>query len=361
VKNDAQFGLILPFWAKNSGAYKNPDLYAAEWLFPDANVDVPLAIVFAVRLEIEEATDAYVAMLKFTAERYSGRDPTLGKIDYYIVGNEIGQGFMWNNMGPCDELSEYVRRYEKVLRISDQAVKSEYAEARVYASFDHFWDALYCEGMELPCDPSWDVSFETIKSMGTQRYKNKEVLDELNRQTKLNGDFDWGVVWHAYAYDLFNPAVWLDEYVDGFSRDDSAAFVTFWNLEVLDAHLHRSEQLYDGKPRPVILTESGYHANGAEQEKMAAASYAFSYYKCLTLDSVAVYNMGRPMDSTDEGGLMLGYTYADGRLKTPETDVIAGIDTPDSLAVTAPYLKLIGEKTGRKLESWADLIQGLEL
>jgi hypothetical protein len=357
----ATLGVILPFWAANGNAYRDPDLYASEWIYPEANVGVPLAVVFAVRLETAEATDAYAAMLKFTAERYSGANPELGIVSYYVVGNEIGQAFMWNNMGPCESLIEYVSRYEKVLRLSDQVVKSTCADIRVYASFDHFWDAQYCEGMELPCDPSWNISFEVVKSMGAQRYKNKEVLVELNRQSKENGDFNWGVVWHAYAYDLFNPEVWLDENVPGFSRDENAAFVTFWNLEVLDDYLCRPEMLYDGRPRPLVLTESGYHADGILQEKLAAASYAFSYYKCLTTQSVAVYNMGRPIDSTDEGGLMLGYAYADGRLKQPEVEVIAAVDTADSFEVTKPYLELIGQRLGKKYNNWSELIPGLEL
>src|SRR5690606_11812941 len=130
-----------------------------------------------------------------------------------------------------------IDEYATALRIADLAVRSQHEGLRVYASFDHFWQAKF----ELPAGRSMP---------------GRKLLDELNRISKQEGDFPWGVAMHPYPENLFNPKFWEDATAP-LSFD--APRITLHNIEVLTSFLRQPEMMCGNEVRRVTLSEQGFH------------------------------------------------------------------------------------------------------
>ncbi|HTD64920.1 MAG TPA: DUF5722 domain-containing protein, partial [Candidatus Limnocylindria bacterium] len=83
--------------------------------------------------------------------------------------------------------------------------------------------------------------------------------------------------------------------------------ITFKNIELLPDYLRRSELLYNGQPRRIILSEQGFHTpKGTNGEAIQAASYCYAYKKIERLDGIDSFILHRHVDHKAEGGLLLG-------------------------------------------------------
>jgi len=302
----------------------NPDSPNKDIIHPDST---PEGTVFAPNLTNEIGVNYYQAITSFLAERYSRADQAYGRVMGYIVGNEVGQNKVWNNMGP-KLVDEYVKQYEYTLRTTYNIVKSKMQNARVYISLDHFWN------MANSFDSKW-------------LYDNKMIVDKLSKVAKAGGDYEWNVAFHPYPEDLFNPKTWNDKTAtDSFDTYR----ITFKNLQVLTNYLQQEGLKYNGEQRRVILSEQGFHSGGnspAEQEVQAAA-YAYAYYKVKSLPGIDAFIIHRHVDHTGEGGLNLGIwttmpgsIYEAGQQKRIY-NVFKNIDTTDSLSVTEFAKGVIG-------------------
>ncbi|WP_054861012.1 DUF5722 domain-containing protein [Gracilibacillus sp. JCM 18860] len=301
-------------------------------IHPDAE---PGGTVYAVNTKNEIGTKYYSAITNFLAERYTREDEKYGRAVNYIVGNEVGQNKVWNNMGP-KLVWDYVDEYARTLRLTNTIVKSHYAHARTYISLDHFWDE------NIPADSTW-------------KYDNKKIINLLNEGIKSQGDIPWHIAFHPYPQNLFEPRFWNDDKAtDDFNTD----VITFKNLQVLSEYMNQEELLYEDNPRRIILSEQGFHSgdNSEEAQKVQAAAYAYAYYKVKFLDEIDSFILHRHTDHAEEGGLKLGlWTTAEGEISTPDEkkyiyDVFKYIDTGKSLEVTEFAKSIIG------IENWKDVI-----
>lgn len=305
-------------------------------LHPDSR---PGGTVYALNTSNAVGVEYVKATTKFLAERYSLPSQEHGRAVNYIVGNEIGQNMVWNNMGP-KKMEDYVREYAQTLRLIDTIVKTAYANARTYVSLDHFWDE------NLGGDSLW-------------KYDNKAIVDRLNELTKAEGGFDWNLAFHPYPEDLFDPRFWNDETA---TESFHTKRITFKNLDVLVDYMKQPDYLYDGEMRRIILSEQGFHSlsNSEEDQKVQAAAYAYAYYKVRFLDGIDAFILHRHVDHGQEGGLNLGlWTHANGTVVTPGEhkaiyDVFKYIDTERSLEATAFAKAIIG------IGDWADAIPGFD-
>ncbi|RUS46687.1 DUF5722 domain-containing protein [Cohnella sp. AR92] len=310
---------------------------ANEYLIhPDSR---PGGTVYALNTSNAVGVEYVKATTKFLAERYSMPSQEHGRAVNYIVGNEIGQNMVWNNMGP-KKLDEYVQEYAQTLRLIDTIVKTAYANARTYVSLDHFWDE------NLDGDSLW-------------KYDNKAIVDRLNELTKAEGDFNWNLAFHPYPEDLFDPQFWNDETA---TESFQTKRITFKNLDVLVDYMKQPNYLYDGAMRRIILSEQGFHSlsNSEEDQKIQAAAYAYAYYKIRFLDGIDAFILHRHVDHGEEGGLNLGlWKHAPGTVVTPGEhkaiyDVFKYIDTEKSLEATEFAKAIIG------ISDWADAIPGFD-
>ncbi|OZB91308.1 DUF5722 domain-containing protein [Paenibacillus sp. XY044] len=315
---------------------KDPDSPNEFLIHPDSE---PGGTVYALNTSNEMGVKYVKAATKFMAQRYSMPSEQYGRAVNYIVGNEVGQNKVWNNMGP-KKVDAYVREYVQTFRLIDTIVKGEYANARTYVSLDHFWN-------------------EKLDDASLWKYDNKVIVDKMAELSRKEGDFAWNIAAHPYPEDLFNPRFWNDATAtDSFDTQR----ITFKNLEVLVNYMKQPEFLHNGEMRRIILSEQGFHSltNSEEHQKLQAAAYAYAYYKVKFLDGIDAFILHRHVDHGQEGGLNLGlWTHTPDSVVTPDQpkyiyDVFKYIDTARSLEVTDFAKPIIG------ISDWREVIPNFD-
>lgn len=321
----------------------DPNSAAPVLIHPDA--DPAGGPVFAFNTATAEGVAHYTAAMEFVTQRYTRDDQRYGRAVGFIVGNEIDAQWTWQNMGD-KPLAEFLRDYERALRITHQAAIAAYGQARTYTSLTHCWTTVCGANPE--------------ESAPTRYYPVRDVVDGLNAITKAHGDYGWYLAHHPYPENLFDPAFWNDTTATG--DVETTPRITFKNIELLPDYLDRSELRYDGQPRRVILSEQGCNTadDSAEAQRLQAACYALAYYKIRFLDSIDAFILHRHVDYKTEGGLRLGlWSWDDDRPEdsSPDQrkisyDVFRYIDTERSLEVTDFALDVIG------IDDWSELVPG---
>lgn len=331
--NDVLVSLVLLMQSDPS-----PDTPNEYIIHPDA-VGGDGATTFALNTTNEDGVKYVKAITNFVAERYTREDEKYGQVVNYIVGNEVGQNQIWNNMGP-KLVTDYVKDYARTLRLIQTVVKSNYENARVYISLDHFWN-------------------ENIEDDSMWKYDNKKIVDLLTKHVRSEGDIPWNMAFHPYPEDLFNPEFWNDETpIDDFDTPR----ITFKNLEVLVEYMNQEDFLYNGEMRRIILSEQGLNDrnNSPESQELQAAAYALAYYKTKFLEGIDSFILHRHVDHALEGGLNLGlWTTIEEQIEIANEkkyiyDVFKYIDTEHSLEVTDFAKSIIG------INDWADIVDNFD-
>ncbi|TWD84634.1 hypothetical protein FB561_5828 [Kribbella amoyensis] len=303
---------------------------------PDA--DLRGGPVFAFNTKTAEGIAYYTAAVEFLAQRYTRADQRFGRATGFIVGNEVDAPWIWQNMGE-KPIDEFLRYYERALRLTFLATRAAYSEARTYVSLTHSWA-------------------KPVGDNPNQYYPAKDVVDKLNALTKTHGDYPWNVAYHPYPDNLPDPRFWRD----GNTTDDpdTTPKITLRNIELLPQYLARPEQTYEGEQRRVILSEQGCNTPAAtpEAERDQAACYALAYYKVAFLPGIDSFILHRHVDHRQEGGLRLGLWWWDDTVDAPAApktrklvyDVFRDIDTRKSLETTQFALDVIG------IDDWSELV-----
>lgn len=241
----------------------------------------------------------FASVMNVLAERWSGAHADQhGRVWGWIVGNEVNSHWLWNNMGNVP-LETAASEYEKAVRQAHTAIRRHSANARVYLSFDHHWS----------------IAMHNISPQ--EAVPGRDFLDTFARITRERGDIDWHVAWHPYPEDLGNPRAWADKNV---TQKDDTIKVTFKNLEVLPRHLEKTELLWQGRPRRIILSEQGFHTLAApDGEQLQAAAYAYAWEKIQKLPTVDAFIYHRHVDHAKEGGVRFGlWTHKPGSIVEPD-------------------------------------------
>jgi hypothetical protein len=275
-------------------------------------------------LTTPEGVHAYRAALAFLSERYAGGPH--GRITHWILHNEIDQAFTWTNMGkqPMEIIMDH---YVRSMRLAYLSARRFNPSAKVFISLTHHWNSP--EGASL------------------HRYRPREMLNRLAEYSRLEGDFEWGVAYHPYPQGLFQAATWNDTRPT-FSFD--SPYITPKNIEVLDAYLHRTPLLYEGKKlRTVLLSEQGFHTRdySPEAQQLQAAALVYTWHKIRPLASIEAFHNHRWIDALDEGGLLLGLRTAPGKggpfgERKSGWSLYQALDTPGEEAASAFAKKIIG-------------------
>jgi hypothetical protein len=275
-----------------------------------------------------EGAQLFAATIDFLASRYSGENEAHGRITNWILGNEIDAGWIWTNSGE-KTAHEYMDEYVRALRMVQSIVLSHDPQAKAFVSLTHCWAKPFAE-------------------QPLRFYAGRELLEILLRQCDVEGDFDWGIAYHPYPQDLFQPRFWNDD----LARDDfDTPKITFHNISVLDRWLHQPRYLHDGRVRTVLLSEQGFHTPdySAEAEQVQAAAVALSWRKVLSLESVEAIHYHRWIDHPDEGGLRLGLrrladpSAAELHPKKLAWDVFRALGTTEESAATEFARPIVGE------------------
>lgn len=226
------------------------------------------------------------ATVEFLANRWSGEHPEHGRVWNWIVGNEVNSHWFWSNMGRV-RMEDFANDYLDAVRGAHRAIRSQSAHGRVFLSLEHHWNIHYPGGDEQ------------------QTFPARVFLEYFAARARSQGDFDWGIAYHPYPENLFNPRTWLDQSATDDYR--TTPRITFRNLEQLGRFLSTSNLLWHGAVRPIILSEQGFHTpDGVDGEAIQAAAFCYAWKKVEKLKEIDAFILHRHVDHGAEGGLRLG-------------------------------------------------------
>ena len=227
----------------------------------------------------------YAATLQMLGQRYGGSHPQHGRLDHWIVHNEVDYGWQWTNMGE-QPMEVFMDHYVRSMRLVDSAVRQHNPHARVFISLTHRWN--------------------TTDNRHWKTYAPKRMLEWLIREGQLEGEFPWGVAFHPYPQSLWKSDTWNDKRV---SDEFDTELITIKNLQVLDRFMHLPRcRTKEGHVRPVICSEQGFHADetNTDQLRIQAAALLYTWEKLRQCPSILAFDYHRPSDHPREGGLHLG-------------------------------------------------------
>ena len=298
----------------------------AELIHPEARNQESGAYYYMFNASEAEGARTLEAVASFLAQRYS--DGEHGMVHSWVIANEINQNRVWNYMNTKD-VYHYAAEFEKSFRIFYQAVKSRYANARVYYSIDHAWNS----------NEGDNSSF----------FNGRDVLEAFNEAALQHGNYDWGIAIHPYPEPLTRVNYWSQEYDK--SRD--ASHLSIMNLNVLTDML--SEETYldrSGDIRSVTITELGFSSGSGE--RLQAAAFAYCYYIVEDNPHVDAFLMNRQTDAPEEvlAGMAFGVYEYDHTGKYIK-DIFRDIDTDRAGEYTEFILNILGADSLEEALSWA--------
>lgn len=237
-------------------------------------------------LTTAKAFNLYAAALEHMASTHC----TPGnRISHWIMHNEVDFANEWTNMGD-QPMMRYLDRYIKSMRICYNIARQYDQNASVLGSYTHCW----------------------AKADGS--FAPKMMLEKTVEYSSAEGDFRWGVAYHPYPQNLTKPSFWIDDTQATYSLNSK--YVTFKNLEVIDAWIRQKENFYKGKTKRILfLSEQGTNSPSYSESDLAlqAAGGAWAWKKVSKLDGIDAIQWHNWADNKAEGGLRIGLrTFAEG-------------------------------------------------
>lgn len=237
-------------------------------------------------LTTAKAFNLYAAALEHMASTHCTQG---NRISHWIMHNEVDFANEWTNMGDQPML-RYLDRYIKSMRICYNIARQYDQNASVLGSYTHCW----------------------AKADGS--FAPKMMLEKTVEYSSAEGDFRWGVAYHPYPQNLTKPSFWIDDTQATYSLNSK--YVTFKNLEVIDAWIRQKENFYKGKTKRVLfLSEQGTNSPSYSESDLTlqAAGGAWAWKKVSKLDGIDAIQWHNWADNKAEGGLRIGLrTFAEG-------------------------------------------------
>ncbi|MCR5094449.1 MAG: hypothetical protein K6B72_10805 [Lachnospiraceae bacterium] len=264
-----------------------------------------------------DGVEALGAVATFLANRYSGSDH--GRVQNWIVGNEVNARKEWNYMPAGTSLDTFTAAYAKAYRVFYNAIKSVNSAAGVYICLDQQWDRNKSN------NPDYDA---------------RDLLDLFAADVRACGDIDWGLAFHPYSCPLTQAAFWKANKL--VNKTAGTSFVTMDNIGVVTDYLHQEQFLMrNGQVRSVILSEQGYTSTAGQE--LQAAAFAYAYKIAAANPDIDIFIYSRETDHAVEiaQSLALGLTTTGGGHKRIY-DVYKHIDKADGNDVAAFALGIIG-------------------
>lgn len=283
-------------------------------------------------LTTAKAFNLYAAALEHMASTHC----TPGnRISHWIMHNEVDFANEWTNMGD-QPMMRYLDRYIKSMRICYNIARQYDQNASVLGSYTHCW----------------------AKADGS--FAPKMMLEKTVEYSSAEGDFRWGVAYHPYPQNLTKPSFWIDDTQATYSLNSK--YVTFKNLEVIDAWIRQKENFYKGKTKRVLfLSEQGTNSPSYSESDLAlqAAGGAWAWKKVSKLDGIDAIQWHNWADNKAEGGLRIGLrTFAEGSVSNltpkPVWYVWKAAGTAEEDSVFDQYKATLG------ISDWDSILNAVE-
>lgn len=283
-------------------------------------------------LTTARAFNLYAAALEHMASTHCTQG---NRISHWIMHNEVDFANEWTNMGD-QPMMRYLDRYIKSMRICYNIARQYDQNASVLGSYTHCW----------------------AKADGN--YAPKKMLEATVAYSEAEGDFRWGVAYHPYPQDLTKPSFWVNDTQATYSM--TTRYITFKNLEVIDAWIKQKENLYKGTTKRVLfLSEQGTNSPSYSQTDLAlqAAGGAWAWKKVSKLDGIDAIQWHNWADNKAEGGLRIGLrTFAEGSVSNltpkPVWYVWKAAGTAEEDSVFDQYKTTLG------ISDWDSIIKTVE-
>lgn len=232
-------------------------------------------------------------------------------VDYWILGNEVNQRRQYE-LG-TKSATTYGNHYALAMTYVYKAMKSANPDVSVLVSLDHCWNTT-----------------------SGNRFNEMTLINQIATYTSSHTDFNWGIAYHPYGEPVGNSKVWLTR--SDVTSSKSTTLITMKNISVLTDYMQNSNLLYNGKVRPIAMTEIGLSANYGQGYQ--ASAYAYTYYIAEANPYIVgiLYNVA-------ESGWAFGF---EGR---KAANVFRYMDTTVGHTYTDPYLTNISGAT-----SWSSII-----
>lgn len=283
-------------------------------------------------LTTAKAFNLYAAALEHMASTHCTQG---NRISHWIMHNEVDFANEWTNMGDQPML-RYLDRYIKSMRICYNIARQYDQNASVLGSYTHCW----------------------AKADGS--FAPKMMLEKTVEYSSAEGDFRWGVAYHPYPLNLTKPSFWIDDTQATYSLNSK--YVTFKNLEVIDAWIRQKENFYKGKTKRVLfLSEQGTNSPSYSESDLAlqAAGGAWAWKKVSKLDGIDAIQWHNWADNKAEGGLRIGLrTFAEGSVSNltpkPVWYVWKAAGTAEEDSVFDQYKTTLG------ISDWDSILNAVE-
>lgn len=283
-------------------------------------------------LTTAKAFNLYAAALEHMASTHCTQG---NRISHWIMHNEVDFANEWTNMGD-QPMMRYLDRYIKSMRICYNIARQYDQNASVLGSYTHCW----------------------AKADGS--FAPKKMLEKTVEYSSAEGDFRWGVAYHPYPQNLTKPSFWIDDTQATYSLNSK--YVTFKNLEVIDAWIRQKENFYKGKTKRVLfLSEQGTNSPSYSESDLAlqAAGGAWAWKKVSKLDGIDAIQWHNWADNKAEGGLRIGLrTFAEGSVSNltpkPVWYVWKAAGTAEEDTVFDQYKTTLG------ISDWDSIIKTVE-
>ena len=272
---------------------------------------------YALNTTDKKARDTLEAMFSFLGEVYSQKDCLVSN---WILGNEINSQKNWNYSGDI-KLEDYAASYARAFVMLNNAVQSNYKNARVY----------------IPLDGAWGLHNSEVGWSG-----RNTLMAVDTAITKENENVKWHLAYHAYSVPITGPSYKKNKLM---KKHSYSPFIGMRNIDVLTEYI---KETY-GEDTSIILSEQGYTVYMGEEKQ--AASLAYAYYKAEFNPMIDAFIIVRVYDNQEEmeQGLAMGLIGKDGKHRKIY-NVFKYMDTPRCEKYTKECLKTI------KAKKWKDLV-----
>ena len=309
---------------------------------------------YAINTSTQQGLETVAAAAHFLAERYNGTNEAYGKVDSWIIGNEVNDIVGYYYMGEAftgkDKADAFVREYLQSFRVMYQAVKSAYSNANVYICLEHRWGTK-------------DTNID---------YGGKKFVDRFAEYSRAQGDMDWGLSYHPYSFPMSDADILNDgiERIPDENGDKQEAgqvkesfdskYITMKNLNCLTDYFNRAELLNpDGEVRSIILGEQGYTSFSnitGQNEAKQAANIALAYYIAEMNEDIDAFILRGHTDEYEGSQFFKFGIWTQDSAGYPDQqkyayNIYKYINTPDSLEYTE------FAKDALNIYNWSDVVK----
>ncbi len=286
---------------------------------------------YAISVTTGDSYRQMAAFFEFLAERYTRTDGKYGFAAAYILGHGVNS-LTETGIDDARTLTDSVSCYAKLLNIASTALRSKYAEGKVFISLDNKWTVADQEKEGPEADGAPAAQDPTLPFSLRDNFGGAEYLEALICETESSVSLDFGVALMPIASDG-SSMVWSDI---GSSDDEDTEFLTVKNLSAARSLI--------GKERELMIYNYGI---SSDDEISMAASYAYAYLKAAEADvSAFIYN-GHFDGATGNGETGLWSVGEDGGAaqKREIYEVFKYIDVKDSPAPKSAEKRIGSEWT----------------